>query len=135
MRSLFSNYMSVASVNVQNIDRPGNIYCAGAQRRRFLFRNRTSRRSSVRPMSVCTGKRGKSPKPRASGEVTYSFDNNFSRFSRSRKKLRFRGKGMIWRDPPKVDFFHFFDYLKDARNLGVAICFFIVNKNRVEFST
>ena len=35
---------------------------------------------------------GKLPKPRASGEVTYYFDNLISRFSRCRKKLKIREK-------------------------------------------
>ena len=74
-------------------------FCAGAQRRRFLFRNGTFKRTSVRSSDVCPEKKtGKLPKPRASGEVTYYFDKNFSRFSRCRKKRKIREKGMIWRD-------------------------------------
>ena len=33
-----------------------------------------------------------------------------SRFSRCRRKVRLRGKGMICRDPKKVDFFQFLDH-------------------------
>ena len=84
------------------------IYCAGAQRRRFLFRIWSFKRSrvypSVRPMFV-RKKRAKHRMVSAPASLSIYNGDFFSRFSRCRRKVRLRGEGMICRDPKKVDFF------------------------------
>ena len=85
--------------------------CAGAQRRRFLFRIWSFKRSSVQKSGVrCLyGKNGQNTEwylRRPGRQIPLGLF--FSRFSRCRRKVRLRGEGMICRDPKKVDFFSIF---------------------------
>ena len=95
--------------------------CAGAQRRRFLFRNRSFKRSSCSMSVRCPYVRKKHAKhPMVSHYLRRSrcqipLGLFFSRFSRCRRKVRLRGEGMICRDLKKVDFFHLFAYIRRPR--------------------
>ena len=87
---------------------PLHSYCAGAQRRRFLFRIWSLKRSRVYPSGVrCVyGKNGQNTEwylRRLQCQIPFGLF--FSRFSRCRRKLNFRGKGMICLDPKKSRFF------------------------------
>ena len=82
-------------------------FCAGAQRRRFLFRIWSFKRSrvlTIRPMLVMK-KRAKHRMVSASVTVSIYNGDFSSRFSRCRRKVRLRGEGMICRDPKKSTFF------------------------------